>query len=138
MSENGLYGLAIRAATLVALASATIVVVPDSASAQSLEGSWSGGGRVQFASGETERARCRAQFRREGGNSFSMSAVCATQSARVQQTAVVTRIAPNRFSGEFFNQEYGISGSIRITYSGRSISASLTGGGGSAQFTLSR
>jgi hypothetical protein len=34
-----------------------------------LEGSWSGGGTVTFASGTTEQARCRARYSRAGKDS---------------------------------------------------------------------
>ncbi|MDX2157204.1 MAG: hypothetical protein SFW09_11905 [Hyphomicrobiaceae bacterium] len=121
-----------------ALALAGVSSLEASGETVSLEGSWSGGGQIVFPSGESERARCRASFRRQGGDSFGMSATCATASARVQQSAEVTRVSGNRFRGEFFNQEYGISGSIRITVQGNSLNASLSGGGGSAQFSLSR
>lgn len=104
----------------------------------SLEGSWSGGGQIVFPSGEKERARCRASFRRQGGSSYGMSATCATASVRVQQTAQVTRVSGNRYRGEFFNAEYGISGSVRITVSGNRLNASLAGAGGTAEFALSR
>ena len=103
-----------------------------------LEGSWSGGGQIVFPSGEKERARCRASFRRKGGGSYGMNATCATASVRVQQTAEITRVAGNRYRGEFFNQEYGISGSVRITVSGNRLNASLAGAGGTAEFALSR
>jgi hypothetical protein len=104
----------------------------------SLEGSWSGGGRIVFPSGETERARCRASFHRRGGSSYGMSATCATASARVQQSAHITHVSGNRYHGEFFNQEHGVAGSIRITVSGNRLNASLSGGGGSAEIALSR
>ena len=103
-----------------------------------LEGSWSGAGQIVFPSGETERARCRASFSRSGGDSFGMNAVCATASARVQQNAQITRVSGNRYRGEFRNNEYGLSGSIRIVVNGDSLDASLSGGGGSAEFSLSR
>jgi hypothetical protein len=112
--------------------------LPAPAVAEELAGSWGGGGRIVFPSGETERARCRASFRRQGGSSYSMSAVCATASARVQQSAEITRVSGNVYRGEFFNQEHGIAGSIRITVRGGRLNASLSGGGGSAVFTLSR
>jgi len=112
--------------------------LPAPAAAQDLAGSWGGGGKIVFPSGETERARCRATFRRQGGKSYAMSAVCATASARVQQSAEVTRVTANVYRGEFFNQEHGISGSIRITVRDGRLNASLSGGGGSAVFTLSR
>lgn len=112
--------------------------VPAGSQSVSLEGSWSGGGMVVFPSGERERARCRASFRRQSENRFGMNAVCATASARVAQTAAITRVSGNRFAGEFQNAEYGISGSIRLTVHGNSLSASLNGGGGTAHFELSR
>ena len=67
-----------------------------------------------------------------------MNAVCATASARVAQSAQLARISANRFAGEFYNPEYSISGSISITVQGNRMSASLSGGGGSAHFNLSR
>ena len=111
-----------------------------SALAQSpgLEGSWSGGGKIVFPSGESESARCRVNIRRQSSDSFGMNAVCATASARVLQSAELTRVSGNRFQGEFFNKEYGISGSIRVTVNGNRLNASLSGGGGTAQMALSR
>jgi hypothetical protein len=129
---------AAAAFVLATAMTATLTMGRAEAQSDSLEGSWSGGGQIVFPSGETEKARCRASFRRQGGNSFGMSAICATASARVQQTAEVTRVSGNRFRGEFFNAEFGITGSIRITLTGNRLSASLSGGGGSAQFSLRR
>jgi hypothetical protein len=126
--------LAVGVGLAAALASIPVTQAEDRA----LEGSWSGGGEIVFPSGATERARCRASFQRKGGESFGMSAVCATSSARVQQHAEVTRVSSNRYRGEFFNQEYGLSGNIRIVVNGNSLVASLSGGGGAAQFSLRR
>jgi hypothetical protein len=130
-----------RGAAFLAMTAAAVVGLAWHAAygqGANLEGSWSGGGQIVFPSGETEKARCRASFRRSGGDSFGMSAVCATASARVQQSAEIVRVSGNRYRGEFFNQEFGLSGSIRITVNGNSLNASLTGGGGSASFSLSR
>lgn len=132
--------LGLAAAGVLLSAGLLVVLTPPEAVGQgaSLEGSWSGGGQIVFPSGEKEQARCRANFRRQGGNSFDMSATCATASVKVQQSAEVTRVSGDRYRGEFQNQEYGISGSIRITISGNTLSASLNGGGGSAEFSLRR
>ena len=111
---------------------------PVVAEGASLEGSWSGGGTVRFPSGESERARCRANFRKRGGGSFSMTATCATPSARVDQTAQLEQTGPNRYSGGFQNAEYNVSGSIHITVKGNTLAASLSGGGGSAHLSLGR
>jgi hypothetical protein len=111
---------------------------PAIAQAANLQGTWSGSGRVVFPSGESERARCRATFRQQSARSFNMSAVCATSSARVAQTARVRRTSPSTFEGQFYNSEYEISGTIHITVRGSRLSASLSGGGGRGNFSLSR
>ena len=67
-----------------------------------------------------------------------MNAVCASASGRVVQTGELSRVSATRFVGEFNNPQYGITGSITISVRGSSLTASLSGGGGSAQFNLSR
>jgi hypothetical protein len=104
----------------------------------SLEGTWNGTGTVILPSGDRERARCRATFRRQSGTSFGMNAVCATSSTRIAQSAQLGRTSANRFSGEFYNAEYAFSGSIAITLHGNRLNATLVGGGGSAHFNLTR
>ncbi len=125
-------GLIVAAACLLA-ASGPVASEP-----AGLEGSWSGGGTVVLPSGERERARCRASFRRQGGNSFAMNATCATASTRISQSAALNRTSANRYSGEFYNPEYAVGGSIAIVVSGNKLTATLSGGGGSALFHLSR
>jgi hypothetical protein len=114
--------------------------LPASASAEqaTLEGSWSGAGKVTLTSGAVETARCRASFRKKAGNVYGMSAVCATPSTRVAQSAELARVGGNRFSGDFYNPEYGISGTITIVVRGNRLSASLSGGGAHASLALSR
>lgn len=103
-----------------------------------IEGSWSGGGRVELASGNTERATCRLNFRRRSSNSYQAHAVCATPSARVAQTAVVQRVAANEFTGSFYNQEFDVRGVIRITSRGNRLSVTLNGGGATSHLELHR
>jgi hypothetical protein len=67
-----------------------------------------------------------------------MSALCATASVRVAQTAALARVGANRFTGDFYNAEYAMSGTITITVHGNKLKASLSGGGGSAFFALSK
>lgn len=117
---------------------AGVPAAPALAQSASLEGSWSGGGKIVFPSGEAETARCKVHIKRQRGDNFGMNAVCATASARVQQSGELVRVSGNRFHGEFFNKEYNISGSIRVTVTGNKLNASLNGGGGSAQLSLSR
>lgn len=129
-----------KANSIIQLAVLAVVAVATSAAAQSISigGSWSGRGSVTLPSGNTEAVRCRATFT-QFGNGASMSATCANASTKVSQTAELSRVGGNRFAGEFHNPEYNISGSIRITvHSASSMSASLSGGGGSASIQLGR
>ena len=125
------------------LVAAALLSIPSSASAQQaaqqagLAGNWSGGGTMVLSSGNSEKVRCRATFRLIG-NGATMSAICANATARIIQTADLTRVSAGRYIGDFTNAEYGITGSIRITQTGNSLSAALAGGGGSASINLSR
>jgi hypothetical protein len=125
--------LARLAVIMFAISAAT----PSSAQSAIITGVWNGSGVVTTSSGNTERVRCRAVFNQRGDAAF-MNAVCATPSLRVIQSAELVRVSANRFTGSYLNQEYGVSGSIQITVSGNSLSASLSGGGGSGQLSMSR
>jgi hypothetical protein len=109
--------------------------LPQSAS---LEGSWRGGGSVSFASGQRERAQCRAQYRRASGNSYTLTATCATASGRATQTAVVRQVGGNSYQGTFHNSEYNVSGTIFVTVAGNRQTVRLTGEAGSASLDLRR
>lgn len=111
---------------------------PKKAAGVGLEGSWSGGGTVSFASGSRERARCRAHYRRAGTNSYAVSATCATASARAAQTATIRRVGENSYTGSFYNSEYSISGVIHVVVHGGSQTVRLNSDSGSAVINLSR
>ena len=125
-----------------ALAMATLLVsgfaATGQAQAPNLEGSWSGGGSVSFSSGAKEQARCRANYRRRTSSSYTLRAVCATPSARAEQTATVRQVGSNRFEGSFYNSEYNISGTIYIVVRGAIQNVRLTSEAGWAHFRLSR
>lgn len=137
MANNSRKLILLKAGLAAALLASGAVGGAAVAGGRSLAGSWSGGGVVTLPSGATERARCRATFHGSGSH-YSMDAVCATASTRVAQTAKLRQVSASRFTGEFFNPDYNVSGSIRINLSGDSLSASLDGGGGSGRFNLRR
>jgi hypothetical protein len=108
------------------------------AMAQSLEGSWSGGGLVAFASGQHERARCRAHYSRASATVYTVTATCATPSGRATQTATVRKVGGNSYRGYFHNSEYNVSGTIHVTVGGNRQSVRLTSDSGSASLELRR
>ncbi len=109
-----------------------------SVGATNLAGTWRGNGILYLPSGNSERANCLARFRRTSARSYGLSAVCATASARVQQSARVGLVSGNRYQGQFYNAEFGISGSIVITVHGRRLSATLNAGSAAARMVLKR
>ena len=129
-----------RAAALVIPLLITGLATSDRSLAQSagLEGSWRGGGSVALASGQKERAQCRAQYRRASGSSYTLTATCATPSGRATQTATVRQVGGNTYQGQFHNSEYDVSGTIFVTVAGNRQSVRLTGDAGSASLELRR
>ncbi|MBS0232834.1 MAG: hypothetical protein JSR99_05050 [Proteobacteria bacterium] len=111
------------------------VTAADAESAM-LVGTWAGNGSINFSSGKKERARCRAHFAKTGETSYEMSATCATPSAKVDQTAQLTKVGASSYVGSFFNQQYNTGGTIRIRVSGRTGSVNLAGEAGTAFFSL--
>jgi len=135
-----------KSATFALVAALALIGLPHTGNAQaakkasvaSLEGSWSGGGSVSFASGAKEQARCRAHYRRAGTSSYTVNATCATASGRASQIATVRQVSENRYSGSFYNSEYSISGVIDIVVRGASQTVRLLSESGSAVINLSR
>lgn len=131
----------LRAVLLLAvvLFGASASVTPASADMMALDGAWSGGGSVKFPSGAKEAARCRANFKKRGSESYQVSARCASASGKVEQSALLTYVGGNQFTGSFFNEEYKVDGTITVTVTGQSQNVSIsTPAGSSATFKLTR
>ena len=130
------------ATRLIALATALAALATfagqPQAHAADLTGTWSGGGFITFASGDRERARCRAHFARVSSRTFDVNAVCSTTGFRVEQSARVRQVGGQVYVGRFTNSEYNVSGDIRVTVKGRSQSVSLSSGESRATFQLYR
>jgi hypothetical protein len=133
---------AVRCAVLAAAGSLLAVVLTiapvNAAIAAELAGTWSGSGTVTLANGARERARCRASYIAAGGRTYAMSATCATASAKVSQTAILSQNTKNRFGGTFYNPEFGVTGRIRIIVSGKRQTVYLSGSAGHATFSMQR
>ena len=126
-----------KLAMCLLMAIGSLVVETGSAQAADLQGSWSGGGQVAFASGR-ENVRCRAQYSRRSNEGYLVRAVCATASGRAAQTASLSKVSDNRYRGTFYNREYGISGTILVNVRGNTQSVRLTSDAGWASLNLSK
>jgi hypothetical protein len=141
--QNGIAGIVTglgARAMAIALTLAVIVTAgPARADMINLDGAWSGGGSVRFPSGAKEAARCRANFKKRGAESYLVNARCASASGKVEQSALLTYVGSNQFTGSFFNEEFKVDGTITVTVSGNSQSVSISSpAGSSANFRLSR
>jgi len=123
---------------LFALILAALALDNVGAQSASLDGSWSGGGSVTFASGEREAVRCRARYSRSSQTSYFVTATCATASGRATQTAMLRHVGANNYRGNFHNSEYGVSGTISVVVSGNRQSVRLNSEAGSGQLELRR
>ncbi len=126
-----LIGAALASALSASMASTAVA----RGEGDSISGSWSGGGVVVYASGQRERAHCRASYS-GGGGSVMMSGNCATPSGSVFQSARLRRVGANSYAGSFFNSQFNTSGSIYVTVHGGTQSVSLRSNAGSASLTL--
>jgi hypothetical protein len=130
------YAMLAGAGTLLAV---FLTIAPVKAAvAAELAGTWSGSGTVTLANGAREKARCRASYIAAGGRTYAMSATCATASAKVSQTAILSQNTTNRFGGTFYNPEFGVTGRIRIIVSGKRQTVYLSGSAGHATFSMQR
>jgi hypothetical protein len=103
-----------------------------------LAGMWSGGGTVIYASGDRERARCRAHYTPRNGAHVTVVATCATPSGNVTQTAYLRKTGASHYTGTFFNQQFSVSGTIDVIVSGTSQVVHLISSSGSAVLTLAQ
>jgi len=111
---------------------------PGNCQAVNLEGAWTGGGPVTFASGQREQAHCHARYHQRSNEGYVVTTVCATASVRAEQTATLRKIAENKYRGSFYNSEYGVSGTVYVVVRGNRQSVRLTSSAGWASFTFSR
>jgi len=120
-----------------AIALSTLLMAAKAAPSSSLEGYWKGSGTISASSG-TDRVQCRARCKRSGGTSFSFSATCTTEAGRYMLSGNVTSAGGGRYTGTVHAGESKDSGRVQLSQSGRHLSVTASGGGGSARLTLSK
>jgi hypothetical protein len=128
----------LRAACYCVLVLINLIVLTEASRSESdlLAGLWSGGGTVVYASGDRERARCRAHYTPGNGVHVSVVATCATPSGSVTQTAKLRKTGAGHYTGTFFNEQFSVSGTIQVIVNGSSQLVRLISSSGSAVLTL--
>lgn len=129
---------AMLAASALGLTGTLATPGPAVAEPVGIEGAWIGSGSVNFASGGSENAKCRARYSRGSKSIYVLRATCATTSGRVEQTATLRRVDDNRYAGSFYNREFDIAGAIEVIIRGGIQTVRLTSAAGTALLRLSR
>ncbi len=115
-----------------------VLALSGPAVAAALEGTWSGGGHVKPTSGTREKLRCKITYRKRSSKVFSVRAVCATASVKINQTGEVLMVTPNRYVGDFYNPEFDVSGRVRVILRGSRQTVTFSGARGRGTVTLSK
>jgi hypothetical protein len=128
--------MTILRSVLVALPMA-FATLAGAAQADTLSGTWSGSGSFQPKNGKSEAVRCKITYTPQGA-AVAVSAACASASATIRQTGSLTKVSDTKYVGDFYNNEYDISGRVRVTVSGASQSVSFSSAKGSGSMSLRR
>lgn len=106
--------------------------------ASGLEGNWSGNGYVLPKDGARESVRCRVHFAKQSATVYAVTAQCEGSATTVNQTGEVIEVSGGRYTGDFYNAQYDISGRIRIQLNGNRQSVTFSGARGQGGLSLTR
>ena len=98
----------------------------NAAGTSSISGQWVGGGIVVLNSGAKEHVRCRVKYGRVAGQTFSLTARCATGATRIDQSGELERVSKNRYVGQVYDKQFGVHARVRITIAGRKQTVAIS------------
>jgi hypothetical protein len=130
----------LRATVYCVLVLVNLIVLTEASRGEDglLTGLWNGGGTVIYASGDRERAKCRAHYTPQGDTRVILVATCATPSGNVTQTAKLRKTAAGHYTGTFINEQFSVSGTIHVIVNGSSQIVRLVSSSGTALLTLAQ
>ncbi|MCL4768396.1 MAG: hypothetical protein KJZ80_19435 [Hyphomicrobiaceae bacterium] len=102
-----------------------------------LSGSWSGGGKVRFSDGKSERITCRAYYNPKGdGEELGLAIRCASISYKIDIRASLLN-ENGRLSGRWEERTFNAEGDVTGRASSGSIRMDIAGGGLSGSMSVS-
>ncbi len=137
LSGFGLFGQAIKAAGV----GAALMLSVSASHAQSgpfvgFDGTWSGTGTVSLSDGSTERIRCKADYKVNGGGlGLKQSLRCASDSYKFDLSSDVTTQG-DKLSGDWSEASRNVFGSLQGTVGGGQIEVFVEANGFAANLTL--
>lgn len=127
-----------RLRTMALTVAGLSLVTVASAQAGSLQGTWVGKGYVKPVDGERQTVKCQVNFTPQGTRVVALTATCSSTTTKIHQTGQLSMVRPDRYVGDFYNPEYDVSGRIRVSVSGSSMSVTFSGDRGHGGLSLSR
>jgi hypothetical protein len=127
---------------VLGIVAASFVLTASPANAQSgpfsaLAGSWSGGGKVTFSDGSSDRLRCRATYSvGGGGNQTQLTLRCASDSYNFSLSSSI-QAQGSAVSGSWSEATRGISGTLSGTANARGFQLQVIGPAFAAGLNLS-
>jgi hypothetical protein len=99
------------------------------------DGSWNGTGTVTMSDGSSERIRCRATYKVEGGSALAQTLRCASDSYKFDLSSNVTSQG-NQVSGSWGEASRGIYGNLNGRAGGGQIDVFVEASGFAANLNL--
>ena len=122
-----------RASLAVAL---LLAASTTNAQAASLEGTWTGAGYLQPASGKRAPVTCKVQYQPASAATHTVTATCSAGPLTIVQTGKVKAVSESRFVGNFSNATHQVAGSVRVTVSGSAQQIVFKGAAGEGALAL--
>ena len=108
------------------------------ASASLLEGTWSGAGYMQPASGKRAPVTCRVEYRQASEAVHIVTATCSAGPLTIVQTGKVRTVGSTNYVGNFSNASHEVAGSVRVTISGSAQKVVFKGAAGEGALALKK
>lgn len=99
------------------------------------DGSWSGTGTVSMSDGSSEKIRCRATYKVEGGSALTQTLRCASDSYKFDLSSNVTSQG-NNISGSWSEASRNVYGNLNGKAGGGQIDVFVEAAGFAANITL--
>jgi len=102
-----------------------------------LVGSWSGGGKVRFSDGKSERISCRAYYNpKDSGDELGLAIRCASVSYKIEIRATLLN-ENGKLSGRWEERTFNAEGDVTGRASSGNIRMDIVGGGLTGSMSVS-
>ena len=120
------------------LATLQMAGLANAAGGSSISGQWAGKGTLILRTGAKEPVSCRVKYRRISGQTFSLTARCATSSTSIDQIGELERVGRNRYVGRVHNKQFNVSARVSVAVAGSRQRVAISSSQGRATMRLKR